>query len=119
MIAEMDPVIVPGSYVFATIDPPPANALATVREAEGTSCLLSADDAQRLDVFDGPVLGWITLRVYSALDAVGLTAAVSAALAAQNIACNVVAGRHHDHLLVPIDRVDDAIAALHRLAAQR
>lgn len=119
MIAEMDPVVVPGSYVFTTIDPPPANALATVREAEGTSCLLSVDDAQQLGAFDGPVLGWITLRVYSALDAVGLTAAVSAALAEHDIACNVVAGRHHDHLLVPIDCVDDAMAALHRLAAQR
>ena len=42
----------------------------------------------------------------------GLTAAVSARLAEQDIACNVLAGYHHDHLLVPMARVGDAIAAL-------
>jgi hypothetical protein len=55
---------------------------------------------------------WLTLTVQSSLDAVGLTAAVSARLAAIGIPCNVLAGYHHDHILVPVDRVDDAITAL-------
>jgi hypothetical protein len=50
--------------------------------------------------------------VQSSLDAVGLTAAVSAKLAAIGIPCNVLAGYHHDHVLVPVDRVDDAITVL-------
>ena len=61
------------------------------------------------------VAAWLSLRVHSALDAVGLTAAVSRALADAGIACNVLAGFHHDHLLVPAARRADAIAALHAL----
>ncbi len=63
------------------------------------------------------MFAWITLTVHSSLEAVGLTAAVANTLASAGIACNVLAGFHHDHLLVPIDRVDDAMAALSRLSA--
>jgi len=45
-----------------------------------------------------------------------LTAAVSTALTRAGISCNVVAGHYHDHLLVPLDRVDDALIALSDLA---
>ena len=45
----------------------------------------------------------IELRVHSALEAVGLTAAVSGALADAGLTANVVAGAHHDHLLVAAD----------------
>jgi hypothetical protein len=58
----------------------------------------------------------ITLQVHSALDAVGLTAAVSSALADAGIACNVVAGYHHDHLFVPYERGEEAVAILTALA---
>ena len=53
--------------------------------------------------------------MHSALDAVGLTAAVAGALAEAGISCNVLAGAHHDHLLVPVDRADDALVALAQL----
>ena len=57
-------------------------------------------------------LAWLTLTVHSSLEAIGLTAAVSARLADEGIACNVLAGYHHDHLLVPVERADDAVRAL-------
>lgn len=49
----------------------------------------------------------------------GLTAAVATALADDGIACNVVAGYHHDHLFVPAARAADAMESLVRLAARR
>ncbi|CCA53561.1 hypothetical protein SVEN_0274 [Streptomyces venezuelae ATCC 10712] len=58
----------------------------------------------------------ITLRVHSALDAVGLTAAVAGALAEAGLSCNVVAGFHHDHLFVEHARAQEALAVLDRLA---
>jgi len=32
------------------------------------------------------------------------------------VPCNVIAALHHDHLLVPVNRADDAIAAIEALA---
>ena len=43
-------------------------------------------------------------------------AAVSATLAAADIPANVIAGFFHDHVLVPIERVDDAVTLLQRLS---
>ena len=60
----------------------------------------------------------ITLDVNSALDGVGLTAAVAQALAARGIAANVVAGFHHDHVFVPAAQGEAALAALEARAAQ-
>jgi hypothetical protein len=88
---------------------------ATIAEDEGTTTVLSVTDAERLGDRPGFVAAWLTVEVHSALDAVGLTAALTTALAAENIACNVLAGYHHDHLLVPIDQADQAIAVLNAL----
>lgn len=105
LLATMSPQRRPGRYVFVTVTsyPEGAEVLASVVESEGLSVVLTQDDADRLGLTYGYVAGWITLQVHSALVAVGLTAAVSAVLAEANISCNVVAGYHHDHLLVPVD----------------
>ncbi len=88
---------------------------ATIAEDEGTTTVLSVADAQRLGARPEFVAAWLTVDVPSALDAVGLTAVLATALAARNIACNVLAGYHHDHLLVPVDQADQAIAVLDSL----
>jgi hypothetical protein len=119
-LASLDPVQRPGTFVFARIDdeallgaaPPDA----TIREDDGLTAVLRREDADRLGLAYGYVAAWITLRVCSALDAVGLTAAVTTALADAGLSCNVIAGYHHDHLLVPADRAPDAIAVLSRLS---
>lgn len=54
--------------------------------------------------------------VHSSLAAVGLTAAVSGALAARSIACNVLAGYYHDHLFVGYGDRAAALRALKALA---
>jgi hypothetical protein len=88
---------------------------ATIVEDEGLTSVVSVADAEWSGESPAFVAAWLTLNVESALDAVGLTAAVATALAADGIACNVLAGFHHDHLLVPEERADDAIASLLRL----
>jgi hypothetical protein len=49
--------------------------------------------------------------------AVGLTAAVSAALSREGISCNVVAAAVHDHLFVPLEEACRAMEALRGLQA--
>lgn len=116
MLSAISPVPRAGAFVFATV---PAAvglpALATVEEDEGTTVVLRRADADERGLAYEFAAGWITLGVHSALDAVGLTAAVSGALAAAGISCNVLAGYHHDHLLVPHDRLADALAVLETL----
>jgi predicted N-acetyltransferase YhbS len=85
---------------------------AAVREAEGLTVVLHRDEANRLGLAYDFVAAWITLQVHSALEAVGLTAAVSSALGAAGISCNVLAGFHHDHLLVPTAQAEHALEVL-------
>ncbi len=106
----------PGIFTYIAVEVPTpgllAAAHAVVKEGPLTTIVLPVEAAQRAGQ-RGPVeLAWLTLTVHSSLEAVGLTAAVSTRLANLGIACNVLAGYRHDHLLVPIDRVDDAVAAL-------
>lgn len=119
LLRHIEPEERPGSYVFGTVDGPSGvrgvEVLASVVEQEGLSVLISREDADRVGLPHDYVAGWITLRVHSALDMVGLTAAVSRSLADEGISCNVVAGHHHDHLLVPLPRVPDALAVLRAL----
>lgn len=62
--------------------------------------------------------GRITLQVHSSLEAVGLTAPVAGLLATLGISANVVAGYHHDHLFMPWERREEAVAALMALARE-
>ena len=59
----------------------------------------------------------ITLNIHSSLEAVGLTAAVSQALASEAISANVVAGFYHDHIFVPRATGERAVACLTLLSA--
>lgn len=90
--------------------------LALIREAEGTTAVVPVAEAERRGWAVEFRAAWLTVDVHSALDAVGLTAALSRELAERGIACNVLAGFHHDHLLVPVERADEAIEALESLS---
>lgn len=91
--------------------------LAVIAEAEGTTVVATVPAASRQGWPIGFTAAWLTVSVHSSLEAVGLTAALSGALAARGIACNVLAGYLHDHLLVPWDRADEATECLEALAA--
>lgn len=118
MLASLDVERRDGSFTFVTGDHPSlgGHAVATIVEAEGMTTVVDVDVARAAGLAVDFEAAWLTLTVASALEAVGLTAAFSSALADAGIACNVLAGFHHDHLLVPIDRVDEAVAVLRSLS---
>ena len=108
MLAGMAPVLDARGWAFVLVEgAPPPDAFALIREDEGTTAIVPQD---------GGGFARITLMVHSALDGVGLTAAVATALAERGIACNVVAGFHHDHLFVRWTRRYEALDVLQRLA---
>ena len=122
LLQSMHPVLHPGVYVFASVpagtDLGSLEPLATFRESEGLTLIVEERQAEAAHL---PVLfraAWITLTVHSDLQAVGLTAAVAAALAGAGIGCNVVAAAFHDHLFVPAEAGERALAALQGLQAR-
>jgi len=118
----MSPRLNEGEFVFCCLPDPasmdPSSIIGTFREAEGTTVILPRQKADELGLAYTYVSAWITLTVQSALDAVGLTAAFSAALAREGISCNVIAGYHHDHLFVGVDDAARAVAALRGISGK-
>lgn len=113
MIAAMAPVLDPETYHFC-VGPEALmpEAIASFREDEGLSLILTDEVAAAHGLKSDLPMRRITLTVHSALDGVGLTAAVATALAQAGIACNMVAGAHHDHAFVPSDDAAQAFALL-------
>jgi len=116
LLATMDPELHDGVYVYASVpadhDLTAVAFIAAVREREGTTVIVPEHEAQRAGL---PVVfraAWITLTVDSQLTDIGLTAAFAGVLGDAGISCNVVAGVHHDHIFVPVERAGDAMRAL-------
>lgn len=122
LVAGMDPALRPDPYVMVTVDVPAALGsavpAATVAEDEGLTAVVTRAQADDLGLPYEYVAAWITLRIHSALDAVGLTAAFSRALADAGLSCNVLAGFHHDHILVPWEERETALRVLRGLAGR-
>jgi len=114
LLERLSPRRNPGAYVYvvAPAEPVDAHPVVVVEEDEGTTWVLPRAEADRLGLAYDYVAAWITLEVHSALAAVGLTAAVARALADSGISANVVAGLHHDHVFVALERAEDAVAVL-------
>ena len=128
MLASITVTRRPGAWAFVTVSDPAEVARllvagdrvdALIREDEGVTAVLAADLAAELGYPVTFEAAWLTLDVHSALEAVGLTAAFSRALGEREIPCNVVAGHFHDHLLVPVERVDEAIEAIEALRTSK
>ncbi len=116
MLASLDVERRPGVFTYVAVPVPTPGLLAAahgmVTEGELTTLVVPVDAAERAGLPVVIELAWLSLTVQSSLEAVGLTAAFSALLAEHDISCNVLAGYHHDHILVPVDRAADAIDAL-------
>ncbi|MEZ5777812.1 MAG: ACT domain-containing protein [Paracoccaceae bacterium] len=125
MVSNMAPELRTGDYVFVTtVDPELAaslspEAMAMFREDEGQSFVVSADLARDRELGADQPMRCITLKVFSALDGVGLTAAVATALGDRGIPCNMIAAYHHDHVFVPCDMAERALQVLKALQKRR
>ena len=117
LLQGMSPALNPGGYVFCLLESferaIALKPLCTFAEKEGYTAILPRQQADKQSLEYDLVCAWITLTVHSSLEAVGLTAAVSRALAEANISCNMVAAYFHDHLFVP---VEDGQRAMEELA---
>ncbi len=117
LLKSMSPELIEGNYVFCTVEGELAdyvhlNPMATFREKEGLTLVLTEEVATQAQLsFDG-VFSLITLSVHSSLEAVGLTAAFATKLGSYGISANVIAGYYHDHIFVQKNKADEAMSAL-------
>lgn len=122
LIQTMKPYLNEGEYVFCTsktMDIDLQNCLFFFKEKEGITIVCTKKYADNKGYTYNTTFTWITLSVHSALEAVGLTAAFSQALADVNISCNVVAGYYHDHIFVPKEQGQTALSALENLSNKK
>lgn len=119
LLRSMTPKLNAGVYYFATVQTdtavPLSDIIATIREPEGLSIVVSEQTAAQFGLDAQFKCAWITLTVHSDLAAVGLTAAFATALGKADISCNVVAGNYHDHIFVPFDKAELAMQTLEQL----
>lgn len=109
-----------GVYVFTSVKEVPegVHPFAQIHEDEGTTLILPEQEARDAGLPRDERYARITLGAYTTLNSVGLTATIAQTLASRSISCNVIAGYYHDHLFVPADRVNEALALLRDLARQ-
>ncbi len=114
LLAGLAPAVRPEPYVVVETDAD-IPAAAVIVEDEATTKIIeqTVADAHRLPY--SFVAAWITCTIESDLEAVGLTAAISHALADADIPCNVLAASRHDHMLVPWHSRSDAMTILSAL----
>jgi uncharacterized protein len=117
LLRNMQPEMQPGVFVFCTVPegrdlPPAVKPVLIFREQEGMTCVMRREEAENAGVPYEFASRLITLKVHSALDAVGFLAAAAVRLAEAGISTNVVSAFYHDHFFVPDDRAEDALRIL-------
>jgi len=122
LLKNMHPHLSGREYVFCTIPSSDIdyitslNPICTFKEDEGLTVVLEKESALKENLQFNEVFKKITLKVHSSLEAVGLTAAVSTALANKGISANVIAAYYHDHIFVPSGKSDIAFNVLKSLS---
>ncbi len=123
LIATMRPELREGVYVFVTVPrgdqvPSGLDPVMWFREDEGTTLILSREQALAAGLEGAFPCRMVTLTVHSSLEAVGFLAAITARLAAAGMGVNPVSAFFHDHLFLPADRAEEAVDILGRMAAE-
>ncbi|MFN2144606.1 MAG: ACT domain-containing protein [Anaerolineales bacterium] len=124
LLKTMSPTLLLGEYIFCSFedalygDHADLAPIAAVKETEGLTLVIPRPIADEHQLSYESVFRCITLNVHSSLDAVGLTAAVSAKLTEYGISANVLAGYFHDHIFVQRKLAEKAMAAIRELTTR-
>jgi hypothetical protein len=122
LLKTMNPKLNEGEYVFCSVNETGKLSFSDIilffKEEEGITIVVAKKLADNLHLKYSFIASWITLTVHSSLEAVGLTAAFSKALADENISCNVVAGYFHDHIFVDRKDAEKAMMVLERFSGK-
>src|SRR5450432_2400638 len=85
LLKSMNPELNEGEYIFCVLEDHVkidfADIIGYFKEKEGTTIIVKKALADKMKLSYFLVVSWITLTVHSSLEAVGLTAAFSGALA--------------------------------------
>ena len=119
MNKSLKPKLNSGKYVFVQLksisEIDKDKIVYFLNEGETFSVILNEEYAKENNLLYDHITAWITLKINSSLDSVGLTSLFSKALADSKISCNVIAGHKHDHVFVNYDKRKLAINVLKKL----
>ena len=120
LLQNMTPILHHEEYGYGLLPagvsvPANINWFALMREGSSTTVVASIAELKAHNINHSPGWARISLEIHSSLSAVGLTAAVAAALTKANISANVVAAYYHDHFFVQWQRREEAKALLQNL----
>jgi hypothetical protein len=120
VLAQLDPRLDDTEYVFVSCSTPLTEVapFAMVREGDRFSYVVSARDAAQAGLQGSYPCQRLELGVDTELSLVGFIARIGAELALHGIPVNPIAGHRRDHLLVPVERANDALKVLGDVAAR-
>ena len=114
----LDPVLNEGVYVYTETTQPgklTVDYIGLFKEKEAWTVILREENAISAGLAYNFRAAWITLSAEILLDQQGVTAAFSNVLNNCGISCNVIAASRHDHIFVPYERAEEALAAIRKL----
>ncbi|MEW6748407.1 MAG: ACT domain-containing protein [Candidatus Micrarchaeota archaeon] len=127
---KLEPKAAEGEYYFAMVAEDDLMALTGIlesvvcifRESEGLTIVFSEDAKEEVAELTGKeIMGpfaLITMTAQTELNAIGILAKITDALAKEKIAVNAFSAYYHDHILVPYGKKERATAILESLSVQ-
>ena len=122
LLKNINPVLSDEEFIFAELkdkninDVAMLNPFAAIHEDEGLTVVIEKRIAEKNNIVYESSFRKITLQVYSSLNSVGLTDAVSTVLAESNIPANIIAAFYHDHVFIPSNLANKAINIIKSLS---
>lgn len=113
---DLKPQLDPRIWVFAAVEPSfdytELAPIAIFKEMEGTTLVVERSMAVRHHLGHTFASKRITFGAFTELASIGILASVTEILSKHGIATNAFCAFYHDHIFVPEDRAEEALAIL-------